>query len=124
MLDGWYCRSIANQQSSGAEANEQDDDLEDAANNGAAGAGGNGGGAGGDSGSEDESQAVTMSHNAINQRVDYRAQYSGLKKKLKFLLYVSWVGKRDQMDIICMFSKFSRKMNSSKMHCDPVNVAS
>lgn len=101
MLDGWYCRSIANQQlqSSGEPSNndQQDDELEEASASGCIGAagggnGGEGGGGGvGDSGSEDESQVVTMSQsqNAINQqRIDYRAQYSGLKKKLKFLLYV------------------------------------
>lgn len=89
MLDGWYCRSMANQQSSN-DPNEPDDDLEVSTGDGtnAADAGQMGDG-GGDSGSEeDESQAVTMSHNAFNQRIDYRAQYSGLKKKLKFLLYV------------------------------------
>lgn len=95
MLDGWYCRSIANQQSSGGAPNEQDDDLEEAVVGDRRNVGPSGdnncvgGGEVGDSGSEDESQAVTMSHNTINQRIDYRAQYSGLKKKLKFLLYVS-----------------------------------
>lgn len=72
MLDGWYCRTMANQQSID-QTNDQDEEQD--ANIG-------------DSGSEDESQIVTVSNN-INPRIDYKVQYNGLKKKLKFLLYVS-----------------------------------
>lgn len=92
MLGGWYCRSMANQQSSGGPLHEQDDDDLEAADVGGGGTTGDGaevlggGGAGDSASEEDESQAVTMSQNAA---VDYRAHYSGLKKKLKFLLYVS-----------------------------------
>lgn len=37
----------------------------------------------GDSGSEEEESQV------VTQRTDYKGQYTNLKKKLKFLLYVS-----------------------------------
>uniref|UniRef100_A0A6B2EAF7 Putative ino80 complex subunit e n=1 Tax=Phlebotomus kandelakii TaxID=1109342 RepID=A0A6B2EAF7_9DIPT len=57
MLDGWYCRTMANQQAS-MEQNEINDIEE---------------------GSSDEE--------SIQQAVDFKAQYSILKKKFKFLIY-------------------------------------
>lgn len=65
MLDGWYCR---NQRS--AEQNDQDDDNEPNVVD-----------------DSEESQDIPVSH--LMPRVDYKIQYNTLKKKLKFLLYVS-----------------------------------
>lgn len=76
MLEGWYCRTMANQQSLDHQRDE-DDEQERDVHRGIA-----------DSGSdEEESQVVTVSN--LNPRIDYKGQYSSLKKKLKFLLYVS-----------------------------------
>lgn len=64
MLDGWYCRTMANQnatQNNDHEPNVVDD--------------------------SDESQDIPVAR--LMPRVDYKAQYITLKKKLKFLLYVS-----------------------------------
>lgn len=64
MLDGWYCRTMANQnatQNNDHEPNVVDD--------------------------SDESQDIPVAR--LMPRVDYKAQYIALKKKLKFLLYVS-----------------------------------
>lgn len=69
MLDGWYCRTMANQQSR-QQQNDQDDDNEPNVVD-----------------DSDESQDVPVAH--LMPRVDYKAQYSTLKKKLKFLIYVS-----------------------------------
>lgn len=68
MLDGWYCRTMANQNST--EQNEQDDENEPNVVD-----------------DSDESQDISVAH--MMPRVDYKAQYNTLKKKLKFLLYVS-----------------------------------
>lgn len=63
MLDGWYCRTMANQQAT-MEQNENDvNDIEE--------------------GSSDE-ESVNQ-----HQAVDFKAQYQILKKKFKFLIYVS-----------------------------------
>lgn len=75
MLDGWYCRTMANEQHAATEHTENDEELD--ANICESG------------GSEDDSQEDAMS--AVNQKlVDYKLQYTNLKKKLKFLLYVSY----------------------------------
>lgn len=68
MLDGWYCRSMANQNA--ARNNEHDDDNEPNVVD-----------------DSDESQDIPVAR--LMPRVDYKAQYITLKKKLKFLLYVS-----------------------------------
>lgn len=68
MLEGWYCRTLANEQAA-ASQNHQDDDDNDQ----------------GDSGSEDSQEGGQN----YNSQVDYKAQYRYLKQKLKFLLYVS-----------------------------------
>ncbi|XP_055709841.1 uncharacterized protein LOC129805744 isoform X1 [Phlebotomus papatasi] len=61
MLDGWYCRTMANQQAT-MEQNENDvNDIEE--------------------GSSDE-ESVNQ-----HQAVDFKAQYQILKKKFKFLIY-------------------------------------
>lgn len=92
MLDGWYCRSMANQQSS---SNDPDDNhsqsqhitqqqqhhiLLPAQHDGHNAA---------DSGSDDDSHTAVGNIPNINPRIDYKGQYNNLKKKLKFLLYVS-----------------------------------
>lgn len=65
MLDGWYCRSMANQNSA---QNNDDEDNEPNV--------------------EDSDESDTpVAH--LMPRVDYKSQYDTLKKKLKFLLYVS-----------------------------------
>lgn len=73
MLDGWYCRTMANQQSLDQNEDERDRVHHRQPQH--------------HSGSEDESQVVT--NMLSNQRTDYKGQYTNLKKKLKFLLYVS-----------------------------------
>lgn len=65
MLDGWFCRTMA----SAAEQQEQQTSEDE------------------DKSSEDESN---QSLSRLNQKsVDHKAQYQNLKKKLKYLLYVS-----------------------------------
>lgn len=141
MLDGWYCRSMANQSSIDPEDTQsqthqnnhyqqqqqqqnQQNNLRmhmQSQNDGI-------GGGGGDSGSADDDDSHIAIGNApnINQRVDFKGRYNNLKKKLKFLLYVS-------VKILCtwccteiinkiIFYVFTRKMNSFKMLCDRVNV--
>lgn len=66
MLDGWYCRTLASQQSS---QNENDDDNEPNVVD-----------------ESDESQDIPS---VQIPNTDHKAQYIALKKKLKFLLYVS-----------------------------------
>lgn len=66
MLDGWYCRTLASQQSS---QNENDDDNEPNVVD-----------------ESDESQDIPS---VQIPNTDQKAQYIALKKKLKFLLYVS-----------------------------------
>jgi len=66
MLDGWYCRTIKNQNT--AERGNQEDDAEPNVVD-----------------DSDESQDLPVSH--MMPRVDYKIQYNTLKKKLKFLLY-------------------------------------
>lgn len=70
MLDGWYCRTLASQQSS---QNENDDDNEPNVVD-----------------ESDESQDIPS---VQIPNTDHKAQYIALKKKLKFLLYVSkrWI---------------------------------
>lgn len=69
MLDGWYCRSMANQNAT--RNNDNDDDNEPNVVD-----------------DSDESQEdIPVAR--LMPRIDYKAQYTALKKKLKFLLYVS-----------------------------------
>lgn len=70
MLDGWYCRTMANQNST--DHNEQDNGNEPNVID-----------------ESDDSQDIPVAH--LMPRIDYKAQYTTLKKKLKFLLYVSSV---------------------------------
>lgn len=87
MLDGWYCRSMANQQAAN-EQHENDDDID--ANQG-------------DSGATDDSQDEGISR--INQKlIDFKSQYHNIKKKLKFLLYVSFIKFKSNLKIL--FKKF------------------
>lgn len=67
MLEGWYCRTLANEQQSSQDANDQDDDQND-------------------SGSDEDSQEGALP--TIMPKIDYKAQFLGLKKNLKYLLYV------------------------------------
>ncbi|KAJ6640108.1 INO80 complex subunit E [Pseudolycoriella hygida] len=62
MLDGWFCRTVANQKS--MDQIDQDEDAQS------------------DSQEDYDPQVVEQA-----PRVDYKAQYNTLKKKLKFLLY-------------------------------------
>ena len=64
MLDGWYCRTMANQNAT--ENNDHEPHVVD---------------------DSDESQDIPVAR--LMPRVDYKSQYITLKKKLKFLLYVS-----------------------------------
>lgn len=66
MLDGWYCRTLASQQSS---QNENDEDNEPNV--------------------VDESDESQDMPSVQMPNTDHKAQYIALKKKLKFLLYVS-----------------------------------
>ncbi|XP_055296671.1 uncharacterized protein LOC129565619 [Sitodiplosis mosellana] len=67
MLDGWYCRSMANQNAT--QNNDNDDDNEPNVVD-----------------DSDESQEdIPVAR--LMPRIDYKAQYTALKKKLKFLLY-------------------------------------
>lgn len=63
MLDGWFCRTVANQKSM-----DQDEDAQN---------------------TDDSQEGGNERFPNIVPRVDYKAQYNTLKKKLKFLLYVS-----------------------------------
>lgn len=75
MLEGWYCRTMANQHAA-AEHTENDDDMD--------------GNICESGGSEDERRSSDDEMSAVNQKlIDYKSQYTNLKKKLKFLLYVS-----------------------------------
>lgn len=69
MLDGWYCRSMANMQAEGEAATR-----------------GGGGPRGGAHVDEDYSSDSSQSE---PEPINYRAQYNTLKKKLKYLIYVS-----------------------------------
>lgn len=70
MLDGWYCRSLAaSEQHSQVENNEQNN-VDD---------------------TDSSSQENDESHQAANNSVDYKTQYRYLKRKLKFLIYVSYL---------------------------------
>lgn len=68
MLDGWYCRTLASQQTSQNDDNDEDNEpnVVDESDD-----------------SQDDVPDVRMPN------IDYKAQYVALKKKLKFLLYVS-----------------------------------
>lgn len=99
MLDGWFCRSRT-MASTGEQEQQPSSDDEDKS-------------------SEDESN---QSLSRLNQKsVDHKAQYQNLKKKLKYLLYVS-------CDVHFFFYRFFliiffclfRKMNSFKIRLDPV----
>lgn len=79
MLDGWYCRTLASEQQAAPqnESNEQNMGLNDDTDS--------------DSQDNDESR---QGAGATNSTVDYKNQYRYLKRKLKFLIYVSLVSKR------------------------------
>ena len=99
MLDGWYCRSIANQNA--VEQNDRDDENEPNVVD-----------------DSDESQDVPAQH--MMPRVDYKSQYHTLKKKLKFLLYVSTTSGA----LLAENHHFDfRKTNFSKTPCVRVNDA-
>lgn len=72
MLDGWYCRSIANMQASGEAAG---------------GSGSTASEAPGAHASQKDYSSDSSSEADVEP--NYRAQYLSLKKKLKFLIYVS-----------------------------------
>ncbi|XP_055845854.1 uncharacterized protein LOC129911886 [Episyrphus balteatus] len=67
MLDGWYCRSLANEQAASSQNQDEEIDPND-----------------GESGSE-ESQDEGQDN--FNNPVDYKTQSRYLKRKLKFLIY-------------------------------------
>ncbi|XP_013105041.1 uncharacterized protein LOC106085367 [Stomoxys calcitrans] len=69
MLDGWYCRTLANEEAAQTENNEQIVDVNDETDSS-------------DSQENDESRQPQK-----NNSVDYKTQYRYLKKKLKFLIY-------------------------------------
>lgn len=110
MLSGWYCRSMANQNST--DHNEQDDDNEPNVVD-----------------ESDDSQDIPVAR--LMPRIDYKAQYTTLKKKLKFLLYVStsfslWLNavcanQNRSGKIFIWIVGCCRKMNSFKMLYARVN---
>lgn len=88
MLDGWYCRSLANEKMSKrssveepppAEAGHEDSDSQESQDVEAAE------GARGRSESGEAAGSISGNTNVV----DYKAQYRYLKRKLKFLIYVS-----------------------------------
>lgn len=70
MLEGWYCRTLANEQSSVNQDERMEGTIE----------------VNEDSGSE-ESQDVANDN--ANNSIDFKSQYRYLKRKFKFLIYVS-----------------------------------
>lgn len=68
MLDGWYCRTIKNQSST--DQNDGEEDLEPNV-------------------VDDSEESQDVPSQMSRPRGDYKIQYYTLKKKLKFLLYVS-----------------------------------
>lgn len=68
MLEGWYCRTIKSQNS--ADQNEVEDEQEPNV-------------------VDDSDDSQDMPSQMSRPRVDFKIQYYTLKKKLKFLLYVS-----------------------------------
>lgn len=69
MLDGWYCRSLANEQAASSQNQDEEIDPND-----------------GESGSEDSQDE---GQDNFNNPVDYKTQSRYLKRKLKFLIYVN-----------------------------------
>ncbi|KAL9873784.1 INO80 complex subunit E [Glossina fuscipes] len=70
MLDGWYCRTLANEQATASQQNDHTDPNEE----------------------NDDTESDSQYNDGIQPRssnaaVDYKAQYRYLKKKLKFLIY-------------------------------------
>lgn len=64
MLDGWYCRTINEINEQNVNSNNEDDG--------------------------DINPGDTSDDSIESNDVDYRTQYYGLKRKLKYLLYVSF----------------------------------
>lgn len=86
MLDGWYCRSLANEKASkrsseddtavervADESDSQETQVNDAIE---------------EEGPTSESGKGAGCGDANKKSVDYKAQYRYLKRKLKFLIYV------------------------------------
>uniref|UniRef100_A0A1A9USC8 INO80 complex subunit E N-terminal domain-containing protein n=1 Tax=Glossina austeni TaxID=7395 RepID=A0A1A9USC8_GLOAU len=70
MLDGWYCRTLANEQATATQQNDHIDPNEE----------------------NDDTESDSQYNDGIQPRfsnaaVDYKAQYRYLKRKLKFLIY-------------------------------------
>lgn len=63
MLDGWYCRNVDGVDGNVNSNNEDDGDI---------------------------NPGDTSDESIESNDVDYRTQYYGLKRKLKYLLYVSY----------------------------------
>lgn len=86
MLDGWYCRSLANEKASkslsgddaAAEPVGDDSDSQETQDNDVAE----------EEGRTSESGRGAGCSVANKNSIDYKAQYRYLKRKLKFLIYV------------------------------------
>lgn len=78
MLDGWYCRTLANEQQAAQQNdnNEQNMGLNDDSDS--------------DSQDNDESRQGVGVGGTNSSNVDYKTHYRYLKRKLKFLIYVSY----------------------------------
>lgn len=70
MLDGWYCRSIANMQASEAASGSTSSPAETQRTR------------------EVHKEYSSDSSSDVEPEPNYRAQYIALKKKLKYLIYV------------------------------------
>lgn len=75
MLDGWYCRSLANEQQAAQHNDNTEQNVEVNEDT--------------DSDSQDNDESH-QGGGATNNTVDYKNQYRYLKRKLKFLIYVSF----------------------------------
>jgi len=84
MLEGWYCRSLANQKTptgnnTEREQLESDDELQSKPSGTVSGAA--------------PAASSSASTGTANANVDYKERYRNLKRKLKFLIYVSKIVK-------------------------------
>lgn len=125
MLDGWYCRSLANEKAT--KRSSEDDAVQPDE----------------ESGSEEESQEnegledgqrspqfiddqhpAHSDHSVIKTSIDYKSQYRYLKRKLKYLIYVSNKYIIAIIPRLYTLQSISRKMNSFKMPCVQINDVS
>lgn len=113
MLDGWYCRSLANQKTTSTKTNQEHLESDEEAHTkqstmpgttAAASAAG-----------ATTAASSSTSTGTANENIDYKERYRNLKRKLKFLIYVS-NNRCGCIDIFIQFSYFctGRKTNIFK----------